>query len=62
MGSGERGEVAAVNRGGWAWHSGERRGSGSQSWWAGNPSEVRRRQLLTALTHNKHLVEAPDYG
>ena len=29
----ERGEVSAVNRGGRAWHSGERLGSGSQSQW-----------------------------
>ena len=33
--SGERDEVAADNRGGRAWHSGEKWGSGSQSRWAG---------------------------
>ena len=27
--------------------------------WAGNPSDARRRQLLTTLTHNRFLVEAP---
>ena len=37
-----------------------RRGGGSQSQWAGNPSEARRWQLLTTLTHNSHLVKAPD--
>ena len=32
----------------------------SQSRWTGNPSEARwRRQLLTTLTHNRYLVEAP---
>ena len=37
-----------------------RRGGGSQSRWAGNPSEARwRRQLLTTLTHNRYLEEAP---
>ena len=36
-----------------------RRQSG-QSRWTGNPSEARwRRQLLTTLTHNRYLVEAP---
>ena len=49
----ERGEVAAINRGRQAWHSGERRGNGSQLRWAGNPSEARRRQLLTTSTHNR---------
>ena len=35
----------------------------SQSRWTGNPSEARwRRQLLTTLTHNRYLVEAPGYG
>ena len=34
----------------------------SQSRWTGNPSEARwRRQLLTTLTHNRYLVEAPGY-
>ena len=56
VGTGERGEVVAVKR---AWHSGERWGGGSQSQWVGNPSESRRRQLLTTLTHNRHLVEGP---
>ena len=38
----------------------DRRGGGSQSRWAGNPSEARwRRQLLTTLTHNRYLEEAP---
>ena len=56
----ERGEVAAVNCGGRAWHSRERRGgSGSPSWWVGNPLKARWLQLLTAQTHNRHLVEAP---
>ena len=33
----------------------------SQSRWTGNPSEARwRRQLLTTLTHNRYLVEAPE--
>ena len=32
----------------------------SQSRWTGNPLEARwRRQLLTTLTHNRYLVEAP---
>ena len=37
-----------------------RRDSGSQSRWAGNPSEARR-QLFTTLivTHNRCLLEAP---
>ena len=38
---------------------GRKDGSSSQSRWAGNQSEARRRQLLTVLTHNRHLVEAP---
>ena len=60
VGTGERGDVAAENRGGRAWHSGEKRGGASQSRWASNPSEARRRQLLTTPTHNRHLVvEAP---
>ena len=58
----DRGEVSAVNRGGRAWHSGERLGNGSQSRWAGNPLEPRRRQLLTALTYYRTLVEAPGQG
>ena len=58
----ESGEVLAVNHSGRAWHSGERLDSGSQSRWAGNPSEARRRQLLTALTHNRHLVKVPGQG
>ena len=38
---------------------GYRRGGGSQSRWAGNPSEAKwRRQLLTTLTHNRYLEEA----
>ena len=36
------GEVAAVNRDGRARHSGVRRGGGSQSQWAGNPSREKR--------------------
>ena len=56
----ERREISAVNRSGRAWNSGVRLGSGSLSRWAGNPSEARRRQLLTTLTHNRHLVEAPE--
>ena len=45
----------AVNRG-WAGMAlGARRGGGSQSQWAGNPSEARRRQFLTTLTHNRCL-------
>ena len=55
-----RGEFAVVNRG-WAGTVPGRYG-GSQSRWAGNPSEARwRRQLLTTMTvtHNRYLVEAP---
>ena len=59
VGTGKSGEVAAVNCGGWTWHSGERRGSGSQSRWAANPSEAMRWQLPTTLTHNRYLVDAP---
>ena len=64
MGTVERGEVAAVNRG-WAGTTLSsyiiyRRGGGSPSRCAGNPPEARlRRQLLTTLTHNRYLVEAP---
>ena len=60
--SGERDEVAADNRGGRAWHSGEKWGSGSQSRWADNPSEARGRQLLTTPTHDRHLVDGARLG
>ena len=52
VGTRDRGKVAAVNRGGRAWHFGERRGGGCQSRGAGNPSEAWRRQLFTSLTNN----------
>ena len=61
--TGGRGEFAVVNRG-WAGTVPGRDG-GSQTRWAGNPSEARwRRQLLTTLTvtHNRYLVEAPGKG
>ena len=36
-------------------YSGERRGSGCKSRWAGN----RERGEAAAVTHNRHFVEAP---
>ena len=53
MSTGEKGEVAAVNQGGQGWHSEERWDGGSESWWAGNPSEARRWKLLKTLSHNR---------
>ena len=48
VGTGKRGEVVADNRGGRAWHSGEKRGGGSQLPLAGNPSGSE----AVAVTHN----------
>ena len=58
----ERGEVVADSRGGRAWHSGEKQGSNIQLRWAGNPSEARRRQLLTTLIHNRHFGRGASLG
>ena len=57
----EKVEVAADNRGAGrpAWHLGEMRGGGSHLRWAGNP---KRWQLLTTLTHNRHLVRGARLG
>ena len=62
VGTGKRGEVVADNRGGRAWHSGEKRGGGSQLRWAGNPSEARWWQLLTTPTHNRNWVDWAQLG
>ena len=68
VGTGERGEIAAVNRGwaGMARHSelgGARaaavnRGERAIHQWRGGGSSY----LFTTLTHNRYLVEAPGYG